>query len=152
MRLSEFINENKDQIIREWEEFAKTLSPDGTLPTILRDHVSAIISSIVENMETFQDRSEEVEKSKGLGPIGLIDEVAAVHVNLRVQTGFDLVKIMAEYRALRSSTLRLWAKDDPEGFTRGQQKSSGSMKQSIKMLLRQYNIIKSVRFSTAIDS
>ena len=65
MRLSEFINENKDQIIREWEEFAKTLSPDGTLPTILRDHVSAIIRSIVENMETFQDRSEEVEKSKG---------------------------------------------------------------------------------------
>ena len=66
MRLSEFINENRDQIIAEWEEFAKTLSPDGTLPTILRDHVSAIIRSIVENMEAFQGRSEEVEKSKGL--------------------------------------------------------------------------------------
>jgi len=87
VRLSEFINENRDQIIREWEEFAKTLSPEGTLPTILRDHVSAIIRSIVENMETFQGRSEEVEKSKGLGPSGLIDEVAAVHVNLRVETG-----------------------------------------------------------------
>ena len=119
MRLSEFINENSDQIIAEWEEFAKTLSPDGTLPTILRDHVSAIIRSIVENMETFQDRSQEVEKSKGLGPSGLIDEVAAVHVNLRVETGFDLVQIIAEYRALRSSALLLWAKDDPEGFTSG---------------------------------
>jgi signal transduction histidine kinase len=119
MRLSEFIIENRDQIIREWEEFAKTLSPDGTLPTILRDHVSAIIRSIVENMETFQGRSEEVEKSKGLGPSGLIDEVAAVHVNLRVETGFDLVQIIAEYRALRSSALRLWARGDPEGFTSG---------------------------------
>jgi signal transduction histidine kinase len=29
------------------------------------------------------------------------------------------VQIIAEYRALRSSTLRLWAKDDPEGFTSG---------------------------------
>jgi signal transduction histidine kinase len=119
MRLSEFINENRDQIIREWEGFAKTLSPDGTSPTILRDHVSAIIRSIVENMETFQGRSEEVEKSKGLGPSGPIDEVAAVHVNLRVETGFDLVQIIAEYRALRSSALRLWARDDPEGFTSG---------------------------------
>ena len=66
MRLSEFINENRDQIIAEWEEFAKTLSPDGTLPTILRDHVSAIIRSIVENMETFQERSGGDRKSKGI--------------------------------------------------------------------------------------
>src|ERR1700694_4542404 len=64
-----------------------------------------------KNMETFQDEGEEVEKSKGLGPIGLIDEVAAVHVSLRVETGFDLVQIIAEYRALRSSKIRLWAKD-----------------------------------------
>jgi signal transduction histidine kinase len=28
-------------------------------------------------------------------------------------------QIIAEYRALRSSTLRLWAKGDPEGFTSG---------------------------------
>jgi hypothetical protein len=34
------------------------------LPTILRDHVSAIIRSIVENMETFQDRSEGIEKAR----------------------------------------------------------------------------------------
>ena len=64
MRLSEFINANRDGIFKEWEVFAKTLSPDGTLPTILRDHVSAIIRSIVENMETFQDRSEGIEKSR----------------------------------------------------------------------------------------
>src|SRR5271166_421337 len=119
MRLSEFINANRDGIIKEWEVFAKTLSPHGTSPVILRDHVSAIIKSIVDNIETFQDKSEEVEKSKGLGPSGPIDEVAAAHVNLRVETGFDLVQIIAEYRALRSSALRLWAKDDPEGFTNG---------------------------------
>jgi signal transduction histidine kinase len=64
-------------------------------------------------------RAKEVEKSQGLGPSGPIVEVAAVHVNLRVETGFDLVLIIAEYRALRSSALRLWAKDDPEGFTNG---------------------------------
>jgi signal transduction histidine kinase len=42
-----------------------------------------------------------------------------VHVNLRVETGFDLVQIIAEYRALRSSALRLWARGDPEGFASG---------------------------------
>lgn len=119
MRLSVFIGENRDRMIREWEEFAKTLSPDGTAPTILRDHVSAIINSIVENMETFQAASEEVAKSRGLGPSGSIDEVAAVHVSLRVETGFDLVQIISEYRALRASALRLWARGDPEGFSSG---------------------------------
>jgi hypothetical protein len=77
-----------------WTQVCAALAPgpEGTLPTILRDHVSAIIRSIVENMETFQDEGEEEEKSKGLGPIGLIDEVAAVHVNLRVETGLTWCK------------------------------------------------------------
>jgi signal transduction histidine kinase len=43
-----------------------------------------------------------------------------VHVNLRVETGFDLAGANnREYRALRSSTLRLWAKDNLEGFASG---------------------------------
>lgn len=71
MRLSEFNHANRDGIIKEWEVFAKTLSPHGTSPVILRDHVSAIIKSIVENIETFQDKSEEVEKSQGCGRLGL---------------------------------------------------------------------------------
>jgi hypothetical protein len=66
MRLSEFINENRDQIISEWEEFAKTLSPDGTLPTILRDHVSAIIRSIVEYMGDVSGQERGGKKKQGL--------------------------------------------------------------------------------------
>src|SRR5258708_37334157 len=41
---------------------------------------------------------------------------AAVHVGLRIESGFDLVQIIAEYHALRACVLRLWRTDDPESF------------------------------------
>lgn len=120
MRLSEFIKANSEQIIREWEGFAKTLAGGVGLPRwALRDHSAAIIKFIAENMEQSQFTSEEIAKAKGGGPSGPIERVTAVHVGLRIESGFDLVEIIAEYRALRSCILRLWRSSYPESFTTG---------------------------------
>lgn len=120
MRLSEFIKANSEQIIREWEGFARTLSGGAGLPRwVLRDHAEAIIKYIAENMEERQFTSEEIAKAQGEGPSGPIERVAAVHVGLRIESGFDLVEIIAEYRALRSCVPRLWRTSDPESFAAG---------------------------------
>src|SRR5712675_2948992 len=70
-------------------------------------------------MEVPQAPVEEEAKSKGEQPSGPIEHAAAVHVSLRIESGFDLVQIMAEYRALRSCVLRLWRETDPDGFVQG---------------------------------
>ena len=120
MRLSEFIKADSERIIKEWEEFAKTFGAGAGLPRLmLRDHAPAIVKFIVEDMETPQRAVEEIEKAKGEGPSGPIEHAAAVHVGLRIESGFDLVQIIAEYRALQSCVLRLWRTDDPESFAGG---------------------------------
>jgi hypothetical protein len=91
-RLSEFIRANGDQIVHEWEEFAKTLSAGTALPRwILRDHAPAIVKHIADDMEVPQAPAEEEAKSKGEQPSGLTEHAAAVHLRLRIESGFDLV-------------------------------------------------------------
>ena len=120
MRLSEFIRANVDQIVHQWEEFAKTLSAGTALPRwILRDHAPAIVKYIADDMEVPQAPVEEEAKSKGDQPSGPIEHAAAVHVSLRIESGFDLAQIMAEYRALRSCVLRLWRQSYPDSFAGG---------------------------------
>src|SRR5216683_6972528 len=120
MRLSEFIKANSEQIIRKWEEFAQTLAGGAGLPRwVLRDHAAAIIKYIAENMEQPQLTSEEIAKPQGEGPSGPVERVAAVHVALRIESGFELAQIIAEYRALRSCVPRLWRVSDPESFAAG---------------------------------
>jgi signal transduction histidine kinase len=120
MRLSEFIRANIDQIISEWEEFAKTLSAGTALPRwILRDHAPAILKYIAGDMEVPQATVEEEAKSKGEQPSGPIEHAAAIHVSRRIESGFDLVQIVAEYRALRSCVLRMWRQSYPDSFVGG---------------------------------
>jgi signal transduction histidine kinase len=118
MRLSEFIRADAERIVREWEEFAKTLSAGAGLPRwILRVHAPAILQSIAQKVETPQLPVEQQANGK-LSP-GAIEHVTAAHVNLRIESGFDLVQIMAEYRALRACVLRLWRERDPDSFHLG---------------------------------
>ena len=120
MHLSEFIKVNSERIILEWEEFAKSLTKGVDLSRwMLRDHAASIIKCIAENMEQPQAASEEIAKAQGEGKNGPIDRIAAVHVDLRIESGFDLVQIIAEYRALRSCVPRLWRISYPDSFTAG---------------------------------
>jgi signal transduction histidine kinase len=110
--LSEFIRANHEGIVAEWETFAGTLLPaaDGMSAIALRDHAEEILEAIVGDLESPQDAAEQSQKSKGHGEENRMEEVGETHAALRIQDGFKLSQLVAEYRALRASVLRLFEK------------------------------------------
>jgi signal transduction histidine kinase len=112
MRLAEFIADNTETILAEWEAFAASLAPAGANMTslALRDHAPHILDAVVKDITTAQTREAQAEKSKGRGPrvLGSPATAAQTHALLRAQSGFDINQLVAEYRALRASVLRLW--------------------------------------------
>ncbi|MCP3141603.1 sensor histidine kinase [Pyxidicoccus xibeiensis] len=112
MNLSQFIRDNRDAIVLEWETFAGTLLPaaGGMSSRALRDHAQEILSSIIEDLESPQHADEQSQKSKGHGEEHRMEAVGKAHAALRIQDGFNLGQLVAEYRALRASVLRLFEK------------------------------------------
>lgn len=118
MSLSAFISKNLDAIVDEWESFAETLLPmAGAMSGLaLRDHCRDILLAAVADMQTRETDSERATKSKGNAPqeIGT-DTAATEHGALRHLSGFDLVQLVAEFRALRASVLALWKRRKAAG-------------------------------------
>jgi signal transduction histidine kinase len=117
MRLADFILRNMEAIVAQWEAFAGTLLPAAAYmkPPALRDHAQQILEAIAKDLSAAQTREAQLEKSKGHAP-SLIDapETAAqMHAILRARSGFDVRQLVAEYRALRASILRLWMDQCP---------------------------------------
>ncbi len=112
MRLADFILRNVNAIITEWEAFATTLLPAAAsmTPLALRDHVQQILEAVAKDLSTAQTREAQVAKSMGRAPllVGAPETAAETHANLRARSGFDIMQLAAEYRALRASVLRLW--------------------------------------------
>lgn len=119
MRLSEFILARREQIVAEWEAFAATLLPaaENMTSLALRDHANEILTAIAKDLETPQTREQQSLKSRGNAPQAPDepDSAAQIHAVLRARSGFDIVQLVAEYRALRASVLRLWLDAVPEG-------------------------------------
>jgi signal transduction histidine kinase len=116
MRLNEFIRGHPDVIAREWEQFARALTPlaASLSGSVLRDHIMGILEAIADDMASSETSKQQEEKSKGKAPVGnSLDKETTIHANMRLDSGFDLEQVIAEYRALRVSILRLWAKTQP---------------------------------------
>jgi hypothetical protein len=62
IRLAEFIRQNQQPIIGEWETFAETMTPAATdmSPLALRDHIKEILLFIANDMETPQSPTEQI--------------------------------------------------------------------------------------------
>ena len=111
MKLSRFILENLEPILKEWEAFASTLGPaaDEMSHLALLDHAKPILQAIAADIDTDQSNEEQFDKSQGNGHSGeAASSAASTHGTLREINGFTLVQLTAEYRALRASVLRLW--------------------------------------------
>jgi signal transduction histidine kinase len=112
MRLAKFIADNMEVILAEWEAFAASVLPAGVSMTslALRDHAPEILDAVVKDITTAQTREAQAEKSKGRAPtvLGSPATAAETHAVLRAQSGCDVNQLVAEYRALRASVLRLW--------------------------------------------
>lgn len=109
MKLSRFIFDNQASILDEWDAFAKTMKPAAlTMSTrALRDHASQILEAIAFDIDTPQSGSEERSKSNSEDDV-LAASAASLHGTLREYSGFTLVQLTSEFRALRASVLRLW--------------------------------------------
>ncbi|HEX3409076.1 MAG TPA: HAMP domain-containing sensor histidine kinase [Candidatus Binataceae bacterium] len=114
MGLAEFIRNNIDAIAQEWEEFAKSCTPAsiGMTRTTLLNDVIPILQAIAHDMEMPQTLDEEIAKGKGRHLSDSLARVAANHVGARIESRFDLAQIVSEYRAVRASALRLYARSE----------------------------------------
>ena len=111
MSLANFIVQNVDAILSDWEAFAHTLRPAAASNTelALRSHAKEILLAIARDIDAAQTDAQQEEKSKGWAPVLEGRETAAAtHGALRHLIGFDLRQLTAEYRALRASVIRLW--------------------------------------------
>ena len=76
-----------------------------------------MLHAAVADMESSQSGQKQRDKSKGKagdGPDATeVNRVSAEHGSGRVVSGFDLTTVIAEYRALRASVIRLWRESGP---------------------------------------
>jgi signal transduction histidine kinase len=111
MSLSAFIRSHHEQIISEFVAFARTLMPAGTEMTEaeLRDHAEDILSAAVDDMALVQTSDEESRKAQGRGSARTMEVSGRLHADDRIRHGFTFRSVLAEFRALRETVLRLYA-------------------------------------------
>jgi len=142
MRLADFILANIEPIMVDWVSFARTISPERNI-AILRNHTTEILRATARDMNAPQTEEQSSDKSKGDGDQGKesqgLDRASAVHAVQRVDSGFDMMQLLSEYRALRASVIRLWREslpdpvsDDLDDLTRFNESIDQSMAEAVQ--------------------
>jgi signal transduction histidine kinase len=111
MRLSQFILDNLEAILQQWENFAQSLTPGAAMSiNALRDDAERMLRFIAADMETGQTRQQEIAKAAGHGPVLPEGQSSAAHQHgiARAVERFSLIELVSEYRALRASVTRMW--------------------------------------------
>src|SRR5688572_1771187 len=108
VRISEFIRSNVEVILAEWDRFARANGPLEMTDLVLRNHAKQMLLTIAADIETPQSGEEQTLKSQGLGEESDARSAASTHGYQRHNHEFSLVELGAEFRALRSTVLRLW--------------------------------------------
>jgi len=118
-RLSQFVRDNVEPILAEWETFARSLRSGGVAMDVvaLRDHAKDMLLVIAADLE--RPQSERVQDEKARGERDAEDEgeprsltAAQEHGSGRASSGFTIGQMVAEFRALRASVTRLWLAED----------------------------------------
>lgn len=115
MNIAKFILSHMEPILTEWEAFAATFGAAAEkMSTLeLRDHAKQILEFIALEIEQAESPAQREAKSHGLGPRSdLADSASTIHGKLRFESGFTLLQLIAEYRALRASVLKLWGENN----------------------------------------
>lgn len=120
MRLADFIVSNIEFILAEWEAFAGSLPPGSKMTKLaLRNASKKILLAAAQDMQTHQSPAQQVSKSKGHGGTdseasNRLNHASQFHGSERAGSGFNIMEVVAEYRALRATVLRLWSKSQPQ--------------------------------------
>jgi signal transduction histidine kinase len=118
MRLHQFIREHTEEILVEWEAFARTVQIAEPMDiAALRDHAREMLMVIARDLETPQTAGEQSDKAEGKSdadkqkrPVTAAQE----HGAGRAGSGFTIEQMLSELRALRASVIRLWTKREPQ--------------------------------------
>lgn len=121
--LGRFIEQHHEEIISEFSAFARTLIPTTSELTErdLRDHAKDMLIGIAQDLNTEQTVAEQSDKSQGHGLANVMAASGRLHADGRIQQGFTPAQVLAEFRALRASVLRLYQRSgdtDIGGVTR----------------------------------
>jgi signal transduction histidine kinase len=122
VRLWDFILQNLEAIISAWEEFARAHWPSDETPdrADLRDNAENMLRAVAADMVSRQSREEEKLKSEGEGKWNAsLDGAALTHAKERLSAGFDIVRVVSEFRALRASVMRIWRASNPRPYSNG---------------------------------
>jgi signal transduction histidine kinase len=117
MRLSLFIAESSARIIAEWEVFARSCTPAANAMDLeaRRDHIAGMLKAISRDLDTPQTKREQSEKAIGNEDTDVDSHTASTaHGTDRAASGYTAGQMVAEFRALRASVLRLWAEAQSE--------------------------------------
>jgi signal transduction histidine kinase len=114
LHLADFIISEMELILEEWEAFARTIKPASSKMDVieLRDHAELMLKFISKDLNTAQTRVEQRRKSHGLAARNIQDSGEEHGLN-RLESKFTMEQLFSEYRALRSSVLRLWKDAHP---------------------------------------
>ena len=110
MSLRAFVGDHREKIISEFSAFARTLMPAGVDMTEaeLRDHAEQILMAVVDDICMPQTAEEQSLKSRGRGSAKIMEASGRLHADDRIQHGFTFRAVLAEFRALRATVLRLY--------------------------------------------
>jgi signal transduction histidine kinase len=110
LSLSAFIHDHHEEIICEFAAFARTLMPpDADMSEAeLRDHAEDILTAVVHDISIAQTGAEQSRKSQGHGSANMMEASGRLHADDRIEHGFSFRSVLAEFRALRATVLRLY--------------------------------------------
>jgi signal transduction histidine kinase len=143
MRLADFILANREPILAEWEAFARSCAPASHPMDVaaLRDHADEMLGGIAAQLRRAAGaEAPTAAASPGAGPgaNGSATTAASEHGAGRARSGFTVVQMVAEYRALRATVIRLWTAeqgtletDDIEDLTRFNEALDQSLTESV---------------------
>ncbi|MGP9766000.1 diguanylate cyclase domain-containing protein [Halomonas sp. AOP13-D3-9] len=115
IRLATFIRLEMEPILLAWEKFAKTLLHARYMEKAeLRAHARDMLLEIADDLESNQSETEQVSKSQGLAPDDGEESWAEVRAEGRHASGFSVIEVISEFRALRASVVSLWSKTYPK--------------------------------------
>ncbi|WP_379713613.1 ATP-binding protein [Haloferula chungangensis] len=115
MTIKETILEHTDEIVEDWYIFARThieMAEDLDRAEV-KDHILDLLDRVVSDLEEPQSAAEQIEKAKGDKDLDPGEERAAMrHGAQRLEQGFSIFDISAEFRALRASVIRIWIREN----------------------------------------
>lgn len=107
--LADFIRRRQSDIVEQWERSVRELPAARELsrPALL-DHVPELLRKLADSLDDIAD-GKSPESMAGM---------PEAHAIARLDAGFDLREVIAEYAVLRSTIETLWYAEEPERINR----------------------------------